>query len=201
MQTRSRSLARSLPLQCSEWSECSLVRESAMGIGTAERGGTGGGRRRQGGGRKEGDEKGDGGNGTERRSSFAINTFHVQLQSQSRAPFVPFRSIPVQALKASPESIDGVEAELAGWLAGLDWHDGCVLLTAPSCFSLSLSLSRPYFTGGNVRDATGEPGEYGQGSEQRDVEKGRGFYLTSSGAFIPSLSSARFSFISPLLTY
>ena len=110
--------SRCSAVQCSEWSECSLVRESAMGIGTAERGGTGGGRRRQGGGRKEGDEKGDGGNGTERRSSFAINTFHVQLQSQSRAPFVPFRSIPVQALKSSPESIDGVETELAGWLAG-----------------------------------------------------------------------------------
>ena len=115
MQTRSRSLARSRCSAVNGPNVHSFVRaqwESA--VGTAERGG----RRRQAGRGKEGDEKGDGGNGTERRSSFAINTFHVQLQSQSRAPFVPFRSIPVQALKSSPESIDGVETELAGWLAG-----------------------------------------------------------------------------------
>ena len=39
MQTR---YARALHLHCSEWSECSLVRESTMGIGTEREGGTGG---------------------------------------------------------------------------------------------------------------------------------------------------------------
>ena len=75
MQTR---YARALHLHCSEWSECSLARESTMGIGTA-------GQRERVGRRVEG----------EQRSPFAINTFHVQLQSHSPR-FVLIPSLPVR---------------------------------------------------------------------------------------------------------
>lgn len=118
--TRSRSHSH-----CSEWSECSLVRERTMGIGSAQRGRERGRR-----GSREGELRR---RRKERRSSFAINTFHVQLQSVA---VVRVSSHSFQFRLCNPESMEGmgsVDRGRAGWrtarprLARWPWAGALIL--------------------------------------------------------------------------